>query len=227
MLIQTDPTQHQWGSRVRSAGMLRRKQRLEIIRHMRALRRATRLALATAVIAAAPVAAEEDASDSRVAVETAWSVFVEDEPRECWVVSGSRSATHRRNNQGVNANRGSCSFGANVTVPETLAECQIYLFATFRPGNDEPEISYTAGYPYADGSTVSMTIGSDEFELFTDGSWAWAASPEDDARISAAMRRGAEAVLESRSGRGTVVTDTFSLFGFTAASEEAQRRCAE
>lgn len=183
------------------------------------------VALAALVLGSTAAFAEE--TTNRVAAETAWSVFVESEPRECWVVSGSREATHRRNNQGVGARRGNCDLGATVTDPEALAQCQIYLFATFRAGSDQPEISYTAGYPYANGSTVKLTIGSDEFELFTDGNWAWSGSAEEDARITAAMRRGAEAVLESRSGRGTVVRDTFSLFGFTAATEEAQRRCAE
>jgi hypothetical protein len=40
------------------------------------------------------------------------------------------------------------------------------------------------------------------------------------------MRRGQNAVLTARSSRGTQTRDTFSLFGITAASEEAQRRCA-
>ena len=71
-----------------------------------------------------------------------------------------------------------------------------------------------------------MTIGSDTFQLITDGEWAWAASPEEDGRILASMRRGQNAVLTARSARGTQTQDTFSLFGITAATEEAQRRCA-
>jgi len=41
------------------------------------------------------------------------------------------------------------------------------------------------------------------------------------------LRAGSEAVLSARSARGTDTRDTFSLFGFTAATEEAQRQCAE
>jgi hypothetical protein len=40
------------------------------------------------------------------------------------------------------------------------------------------------------------------------------------------MRRGQTAVLTGRSTRGTTTRDTFSLFGLTAATDEAQRRCA-
>jgi len=156
----------------------------------------------------APLSAIAQESTNRVAAETAWSVFVEAEPRECWVVSAPRETVNTR--------------GGN---PVTVSRGDILLFATYRPGNDEPEISFTGGYPFAGDSTVGLTIGSDEFQLFVDDQWAWSASPEEDARIAAAMRRGAEAVLIGRSARGTDTRDTFSLFGFTAATEEAQRRC--
>jgi hypothetical protein len=40
-----------------------------------------------------------------------------------------------------------------------------------------------------------------------------------------AMKRGTNAILTARSARGTQTQDTFSLLGFTAAAEEAERRC--
>lgn len=149
-------------------------------------------------------------STNRVAVETAWSVFVETSPQECWAVSAPRETVNTRDGRAVSVRRG-----------------DILLFAIYRPGgSNTAEISFTGGYPFADGSTVGLTIGTDEYQLFTDGEWAWAASPEDDAGIAAAMRRGTDAVLTARSSRGTNTRDTFSLFGFTAATEEAARRCA-
>jgi hypothetical protein len=71
-----------------------------------------------------------------------------------------------------------------------------------------------------------LDISGTKFELFTEGEWAWPATPEDDQRIVAAMKRGSSAVVQARSGRGTVTNDSFSLLGFTAAVEEAGRRCA-
>ena len=85
--------------------------------------------------------------------------------------------------------------------------------------------TFTGGYPFAGGSTVSVTIGDTEYELFTEGEWAWPATPEEDARLVAAMKRGADAIVRGRSGRGNQTIDTFSLLGFTAAVEEAARRC--
>lgn len=167
-------------------------------------------ALAAVLSAGAlPKGAQAQESTNRVAAETDWSVFVEDTPRECWAVSAPRETVNTRGGQPVQVRRG-----------------DILLFATYRPGRSTPEVSFTGGYPFAPDSTVGVTIGATEFQLFVDGDWAWAGSPEDDQRIFAAMRGGAEAVLTARSSRGTNTRDTFSLFGFTAATEEAARRCA-
>ena len=102
----------------------------------------------------------------------------------------------------------------------------ILLFVTYRQGQgDAAEISFTGGYPFRPDSTVEVTVGSDTFQLFVDGEWAWAASPAEDARILDALRQGQSAVLVAFSSRGTRTQDTFNLFGVTAASQEAQRRC--
>jgi hypothetical protein len=148
-------------------------------------------------------------STNRVAVQSAWSVFVDGNPRECWAVSAPRETVNTRDGRAVSVRRG-----------------EILLFATYRAGGGAPEVSFTGGYPFAEGSTVQLAVGNDTYQLYTDGQWAWAASAEDDARVLASLRRGAEAVLTARSSRGTQTRDTFSLSGITAATEEAQRRCA-
>ena len=164
------------------------------------------LVLATAIFAL-PAFAQE--SSNRVATETDWSVFVEDNPTQCWIVSAPKSIRNTRDGREINARRG-----------------DIRLFVSFWPGQEKKgEVSVTGGYPYRDGSTVSMTIGSSSFELFTEGELAWAASPAEDQRIVAAMKRGAQAVVVGVSGRGTRTEDTFSLLGFTAAVEDAETRC--
>lgn len=166
--------------------------------------------MALAVAGAWAVAAGAQESTNRVAVETAWSVFVDGNPRQCWSVSQPSETLNTRDGRSVSVRRG-----------------DILLFVTYRQGQGNAgEVSFTGGYPFAADSTVEVTVGSDTFQLFVDGEWAWAASPEEDARILAAMRRGSTAVLVARSGRGTRTQDTFNLFGLTAATEEAARRCA-
>jgi len=108
--------------------------------------------------------------------------------------------------------------------PVAVRRGDILLFVTFRPGKPG-EVSFMGGYPFADGSTVELDVGGTKFTLFTNGEGAWAGSPEEDAKIVTALRAGADAVLTGRSGRGTLTRDKFSLLGFTAAMEEAAKRC--
>jgi len=146
---------------------------------------------------------------NRVAAKTDWSVFAEESPRQCWVVSAPKQTVNTQDGRVVAVRRG-----------------DIYMFVSFWPDNDQiGEVSFMGGYPFAEASTVSLKVGDSDFELFTDGELAWAASPEDDRRIATAMKRGVDAVIVGRSARGTTTTDTFSLMGFTAAFEDALKRC--
>lgn len=160
------------------------------------------------LFAATGVAAQQ--STNRVAAKTDWSVFVESDPTECWGVSAPKETVNKKDGRVVAVRRG-----------------DILLFVSYRPGAGvKGEVSFTGGYPFAGGSTVSLEISGNSFELFTDGEWAWPASSGDDAKIITAMKRGSEAKLSARSGRGTITEDTFSLLGFTAALDEAESRCS-
>ena len=98
--------------------------------------------------------------------------------------------------------------------------------AFYRPSAGvDGQVTFTGGYPFAKGSTVNLDIDGEGFDLFTEGEWAWPASPDDDAKIIAAMKEGVKATLTAMSTRGTKTEDEFSLLGFTAALEEAEKRC--
>jgi hypothetical protein len=149
-------------------------------------------------------------SNNRVAANTDWSVFTEDSPKECWAVSAPKETVNTKDGQTVAVRRG-----------------EILLMVFYRPGTSVTgQVAFTGGYPFASGSTAEMDVSGTAFQLFTEGEWAWPATPEDDAKIVAAMKRGADATLTARSGRGTQTADKFSLLGFTAAEEEASKRCA-
>jgi len=152
----------------------------------------------------------QETSTNQVATKTAWSVFEDTDPRECWAVSAPTETVNTRDGRAVAVRRG-----------------DILLMTFYRPAAEvQGQITFTGGYPFADGSTVNMKVGDDEFELFTQGEWAWPATTDDDATILAAMKRGRDAVLTARSTRGTQTKDTFSLLGYTAAVEEAEKRCS-
>lgn len=163
---------------------------------------------AVAMFAPATGAFAQD-TNNRVAVKTDWSVFTEGNPKECWGVSSPKSSRITQDGKPVKAQRG-----------------DILLFVTYRPGHDgKGEVSFTGGYPFAKDSTAEIKIGNDSFTMITDGEWAWPKSPDDDSKVIAAMKQGADAVLTAHSARGKQTQDSFSLSGFTAAAEDAATRC--
>lgn len=158
----------------------------------------------------AGVSLAQEQSTNRVAAETDWSVFVEDNPTECWGVATPKETINTRDGRVVAATRG-----------------QILLMVFYRPSaGAQGQVAFTGGYPFQSGSTVNINISGNEFELFTDGEWAWPASVAEDTQIVTAMKRGADAIVTGVSSRGTETKDTFSLLGFTAAVEDAEARCA-
>ncbi len=162
------------------------------------------------VIAALASGAAAQQSTNRVAANTDWSVFVDKDPKECWAVSAPKETVNSKDGKVVEVRRG-----------------DVLLFVTYRSAKKAGgEVSFTGGYPFADGSTISLTIDTAEFDLFSNGEWAWPAGPDDDTKILDAMKKGSQAVLTGESGRGTQTKDTFSLLGFTAAVAEADKRCA-
>lgn len=166
------------------------------------------ICVVAAIVCAGFASAQE--SENRVAANTDWSVFVETDPNECWAVSAPKETVNSRDGQPVSVRRG-----------------DIRLIVFFRPNeNVAGQVMFAGGYPFASGSTVSIKIDGTTFQMFTENETAWPATPEDDAKFVAAMKRGADAVVTGRSGRGTQTQDTFSLLGFTAAVEEAESRCA-
>ena len=180
-----------------------------------------------AVFAIAASAATAQDSNNRVAAFTAWSVFEEtftlngQENRSCWAVSEPTEQVNTRDGRVVAATRDPS-----------------YLIVFFSPAlGANGQVSVTGDYPYEQGSFVNVDINGAKFDLFTgkeddpatpvvETEMAWTASDSEDSKLVTAMKRGAEATVVGVSSRGTTTTDTYSLFGFTAAVEDAEKRCS-
>ncbi len=166
-------------------------------------------AILTSFFASATFAQDQATSNKVVDAKTDWSVFVDENPKECWAVSAPKESVATKEGRVVAVTRG-----------------QILKMVFFRPSaGAKGQVAFTGGYPFRNGSTVTLNISGNEFSLFTEGEWAWPATPADDAKIVTAMKRGATASVTGVSSRGTTTKDTFSLLGFTAAVEDAESRC--
>lgn len=138
-----------------------------------------------------------------------WSVFVENEPLRCWIVSKPTKTVNTKGGKTVAVKRG-----------------EIRLFVTYLPKTGvKGEVSFTGGYPFKPDSPVILAIGASEYKMYPDGEYAWPESSATDDKIRASMKRGASAVVKAQSARGTKTSDKFSLVGFTAALAEAEKRC--
>ena len=137
-----------------------------------------------------------------------WTVYVEEEPVQCWVVAEPAASENTRDGEVVDVRRGTTVF-----------------FISFWPEQNRfGEVSFTGGYPFDEGS-VRIEVAGARFDMITEGEMAWAASPAADAQIITAMRNAETVAVIGRSTRGTDTLDTFDLTGFAAAIDDAQVRC--
>jgi invasion protein IalB len=103
---------------------------------------------------------------------------------------------------------------------------EISALITHWPTKDSQNVfSYVAGYPYKNGSTVTVSISGLNFSLFTKGEMAWSADEATDKRLIDAIKNGSKMVVKGTSTKGTVTTDTFSLEGSTAAHNAISKAC--
>ena len=104
----------------------------------------------------------------------------------------------------------------------------VYAIVTHRPSEKRrDEVSIVAGYAYKEGSAVTVVIGEQTFEMFTQGDGAWAKDQAGDDALVKAMIKGRGMVVTGMSGRGTETTDTFSLDGFTKAYQAINEACGQ
>lgn len=110
--------------------------------------------------------------------------------------------------------------------PATVNHGDIFLLITHRPAEGSRDvISLLTGYNFRADSDVRVTIGGDNFTLFTHENTAWARDADTDRRLVQAMRAGSDMTVRGISARGTNVTYTFSLLGATAAHNQITQAC--
>lgn len=110
--------------------------------------------------------------------------------------------------------------------PKNVRRDPIYLLVT---NKQKPrvvnEVSVITGYPYKKNSVTTAQIGTDKFNMYTNGDGAWIDGDAVQKRMIAALKRGSTVIVKGTSWRGTITTDNYSLNGFTAALTEIDEAC--
>jgi invasion protein IalB len=99
-----------------------------------------------------------------------------------------------------------------------------YLMVT-RVGDGVAEVSTSAGYKYASGSKVQVTIDKKKLTMFTGGEVAWANDKLSDQEFVAAMKKASGLTLKSTSAMGSYSIDKYSLNGFGKAYDRMFEAC--
>lgn len=159
------------------------------------------------LVAGASIAnAQVAGTAERVATFNDWSVYVANSAngRVCFAVS------QPQNTEPTGVNRGGIYF----------------MLSTWPSRGVHNEASIVIGYPFAEQSTVTVSIDEDEtFEFFTIDQGAWLSNLDLEDDLVVAMQRGLQMTVRGRSQRGTDTTDTYSLRGVTAALNRVGQEC--
>ena len=101
-----------------------------------------------------------------------------------------------------------------------------YAFVSTRPSEKvKNEVSVIVGYPQKSGHDATAAIGSATYAMYTQNDGAWVKNAAEEAQMVDAMRKGADLVVKSESGRGTKTTDTYSLKGIAQALDKVAEEC--
>ena len=110
--------------------------------------------------------------------------------------------------------------------PAKVRRDPVYFYVSNWPKDKVTgEISLKMGYPLKPGVPAEVKIASATFQLFTKDEVAYVEKTEDEQKVITAMKAGATMIVNGRSTRGTLTTDTYSLTGISKALEAAAKAC--
>ncbi len=113
--------------------------------------------------------------------------------------------------------------------PKGINRDPAYFQVAHFPGRSlKGEIHVEVGYPLKPSSRprarVTVKKKTQDFRFFVKDSSAWVVD-QKNAPVVEAMKAGSTMVFTATSARGTVVSDSYSLKGFTAAYKAITRAC--
>ncbi len=169
--------------------------------------RKTQVAAGLAIMAAVCAPGIASAQDqTRLGAFKFWSAFTANAPdgKVCWAATAPTSTDYAGDSRG-----------------------DVFLMVSMWPSRGiKNEISIISGYAYDEKETALARIGSETFTFFTSTDGAWLETRPEEASMVRSMKAGAKASVSGVSSTGARSNDTFSLIGFTAAFNAAQKACS-
>jgi invasion protein IalB len=112
-------------------------------------------------------------------------------------------------------------------LPRGLTRDPAHVYVTMRQGETtRPEFSVITGYPLKAGAEAQIAIGTTGFAAVGQNKNIWLKNPAEEGRFIAELRRASSLTIKGTSQRGNDTTDRYTLTGFGAALERAQKECS-
>ncbi len=139
-----------------------------------------------------------------------WSVFVDKNPRQCWLMAKPTDTEIRERK-----------------IKPKYCRNDPYLMINFIPSEDVfAELSYFSGHDLDDKSKVEVISGDQKFTLsITKGQIAWTKNATMDGLLLGSMRNQKTLNIRSRSAQGNILVDTFKVGGLNFAIESVKVLC--
>jgi|TARA_B110001454_G_C12722124_1_gene435154 hypothetical protein len=113
------------------------------------------------------------------------------------------------------------------TSPEGLnRDDPALMISNFLSDKVTHEASVDAGFIFKPKSLVEVIIKNNKYKFFAIEGRAWLANGEDGKQLIKDMKNGSRVKVKSISSRGTKITDTYSLIGFTKALKAIDKACS-
>jgi invasion protein IalB len=112
-------------------------------------------------------------------------------------------------------------------LPKGLTRDPAHVYIAMRQGEaSKQEFSVITGYPLKQGAEAQVAIGTVNFAAIGQNKNVWLRNPAEEPRFINELRRGASLTIKGTSQRGNDTTDRYTLTGFGAALERAQKECS-
>ena len=83
-------------------------------------------------------------------------------------------------------------------------------------------VQITAGFDYKSSDSIVVKIDNKSYSFYADEDTAWA---KEDKKVINAMKKGLSFITVGFSSKGTEVTDSYTLKGFTSAIKKLTKDC--
>lgn len=110
---------------------------------------------------------------------------------------------------------------ASASTPALPGRGDVVLTVTHRTGGRDA-VALTAGFAYPASAEVQVVVEPTQLQFYTSNRSAFS---QDGKAAVTAFERGRQAVAKSPAPRNAIVTDTFSLRGFTQAYAAINKAC--